>query len=224
LAGAGAWHHPILPSVFENQSVSKHPSAPPDVGMDYVAYLVDQIMASPYWLSTAIVLTWDDYGGFYDHVVPPQIDSSGLGFRVPAVVISPWAKPGFIDHTQYGFSSMLALAEHTFNVPSLHVRDAISNDINDSFDFSQSPQSTLIEPADFVAHRQYCPNVYADSHSRAPSGAFAHLPSNLPAFFRFSSPSNEHANTNSDKFAFSYTVIVTFKLAESKPNGILRKP
>ncbi|MGA2682767.1 MAG: alkaline phosphatase family protein [Candidatus Bathyarchaeia archaeon] len=147
----GAWQPPTEPAVFANQSVSEHPPARPDAGMDYVSYLVNQIMNSTYWPSTAIVMTWDDYGGFYDHVAPPQIDQSGLGFRVPTIVISPWAKPGFIDHTQYEFSSMLALAEHTFNVTSLHTRDAISNDMNDSFDFSQSPQSTLIEPADFVA-------------------------------------------------------------------------
>ena len=147
----GAWQPPTMPAVFAGQSVSEHPPARPDCGMDYVAYLLNQVMASPYWQSTAIVLTWDDYGGFYDHVAPPQIDSSGLGFRVPAIVISPWAKPGYIDHTQYEFSSMLALAEHTFNLPSLHVRDAISNDMNDSFDFNQSPQQQLIEAANFVA-------------------------------------------------------------------------
>ncbi len=147
----GAWQPPTMPAVFAGQSVSEHPPARPDCGMDYVSYLINQVMASPYWQSTAIVLTWDDYGGFYDHVAPPQIDSSGLGFRVPTIVISPWAKHGYIDHTQYEFSSMLALAEHTFNVPSLHTRDAISNDMNDSFDFNQSPQSTLIEPANFVA-------------------------------------------------------------------------
>lgn len=147
----GMWQPPGFPSAFVNQSVSEHPPARPDAGMDYVSYLVNQVMSSSYWQSTAIVVTWDDYGGFYDHVAPPQIDSSGLGFRVPALVISPWAKHNFIDNTQYEFSSMLALAEHTFNVPTLHARDAISNDMNASFDFSQTPQSTLIEPADFVA-------------------------------------------------------------------------
>jgi len=147
----GKWQPPGFPSVFAGQSVSEHPPARPDEGMDYVAYLVNQIMNSDYWQSTAIVITWDDYGGFYDHVAPPQIDQSGLGFRVPTLVISPWAKPGFIDHTQYEFSSMLALAEHTFNLSSLHTRDAVSNDMNNSFDFNQSPQAALIEPANYVA-------------------------------------------------------------------------
>ena len=147
----GSWHPPTLPEVFGGESVSEHPPARSDVGMDYVAYLVNQLMSSSYWQNSAIVITWDDYGGFYDHVVPAQIDQSGLGFRVPTLVISPWAKHGYIDHTQYEFSSMLSLAEHTFNLPSLGTRDIRSNDMNDSFDFNASPQSTLIEPANFVA-------------------------------------------------------------------------
>ena len=147
----GSWHPPTLPSIFDGQSVSEHPPARPDAGMDYVAYLVNQIMQSAYWQSTAIVVTWDDYGGFYDHVAPPQIDQSGLGFRVPTLVISPFAKHNYIDHTQYEFSSMLTLAEHTFNLPSLGVRDAKTNDMMNSLDLNNSPQPTLIEPANFVA-------------------------------------------------------------------------
>jgi phospholipase C len=119
--------------------------------MDYVSYLVNQIMQSDLWQSTAIVITWDDYGGFYDHVAPPQIDQSGLGFRVPTLVISPWAKHNYIDHTEYEFSSLLSLAEHTFHLPSLGVRDVTANDMMNSFDFNDSPQPALIEPATFVA-------------------------------------------------------------------------
>jgi phospholipase C len=118
--------------------------------MDYVTYLVNEVMQSPYWQSTAIVITWDDYGGFYDHVPPPQIDAYGEGFRVPTLVISPWAKHGYIDHTQYEFASLLRLAEDNFNLPTLGVRDIKANDMMSSFDFSQTPQPTLIEPANFV--------------------------------------------------------------------------
>jgi phospholipase C len=147
----GSWHPSTLPSVFNGQSVSEHPPARPDAGMDYVSYLVNQIMQSDLWQSTAIVITWDDYGGFYDHVAPPQIDQSGLGFRVPTLVISPWAKHNYIDHTEYEFSSLLSLAEHTFHLPSLGVRDVTANDMMNSFDFNDSPQPALIEPATFVA-------------------------------------------------------------------------
>jgi len=148
----GAWHPPTpsFPAVFANQSISEHPPARPDAGMDYVAYLVNQVMESPYWNSTAIVITWDDYGGFYDHVPPPQVDKFGEGFRVPALVISPWAKPGYIDHTQYEFASMLKLAEYIFNLPSLGTRDVKANDMMNSFNFSQTPLAPLIEPANFV--------------------------------------------------------------------------
>jgi phospholipase C len=118
--------------------------------MDYVSYLVNQVMQSRYWQSTAIVITWDDYGGFYDHVVPPQIDAYGEGFRVPTLVISPWAKHHYIDSTMYEFASLLRLAEVTFNLPTLGTRDVKSNDMMNSFDFGQSPQPPLIEPANFI--------------------------------------------------------------------------
>ena len=118
--------------------------------MDYVSYLVNQVMQSQYWQSSAIIITWDDYGGFYDNVPPPQVDAYGEGFRVPTLVISPWAKHGFIDHTQYKFASLLRLAEDNFNLPTLGHRDVNANDMMNSFDFNQAPQPTLIEPANFV--------------------------------------------------------------------------
>jgi phospholipase C len=150
----GGWVPPTYPAACKGQSPSEHPPARSDCGMDYVAYLVDQIMQSSYWSSSAIIITWDDYGGFYDHVAPPQIDAYGEGFRVPTLVISPWAKHGYIDHTQYEFGSLLRLAEDNFNLPSLGVRDVRANDMMNSFDFSQAPQPTLIEPANFVGPAQ----------------------------------------------------------------------
>ena len=152
--GAGAWRPPTWPAVCDGQSTSEHPPARSDCGMDYVSYLVNQVMQSQYWQSTAIVLTWDDYGGFYDHVAPPQVDEYGEGFRVPTLVISPWAKHHFVDHTQYEFASFLKLAEETFNLPSLGTRDVAANYMMNSFDFNQSPQSGLIEPANFVGPAQ----------------------------------------------------------------------
>jgi phospholipase C len=97
-------------------------------------------MKSPYWNSTAIILTWDEYGGFYDHVAPPQIDKYGLGFRVPAIIISPYAKAGYIDHTQYSFGSILKFIEWRFNLPPLTARDAHANNLLNAFDFSQKPR------------------------------------------------------------------------------------
>ena len=155
----GSWVPPTYPAACSNVDVgygvgssppSEHPPARSDCGMDYVAYLVNQVMQSQYWQSSAIIITWDDYGGFYDHVPPPKIDAYGEGFRVPTLVISPWAKHGYIDHTQYEFASLLRLAEDNFNLPSLGVRDVTANDMMNSFDFTQSPQPALIEPANFV--------------------------------------------------------------------------
>jgi phospholipase C len=155
----GAWVPPTYPAECKELDVgygvgsaspSEHPPARSDCGMDYVAYLVNQVMQSQYWQSSAIIVTWDDYGGFYDHVPPPQVDAFGEGFRVPALVISPWAKHGFIDHTQYEFASLLRLAEDNFKLPKLGTRDVTANDMMNSFDFSQTPQSTLIEPANFL--------------------------------------------------------------------------
>jgi phospholipase C len=146
----GRWRPPTMPAVCSSSAVSEHPPARSDCGMDYVSYLVNQVMLSKYWQSTAIVITWDDYGGFYDHVAPPQIDAYGEGFRVPTLVISPWAKHHFIDHTQYEFGSMLRLAEVNFNLPTLGTRDIRSNDMMNSFDFNQAPLPPLIEAANFV--------------------------------------------------------------------------
>ncbi|MGD0688430.1 MAG: alkaline phosphatase family protein [Candidatus Bathyarchaeia archaeon] len=150
----GGWHPPGWPTVCIGRSTSEHPPSRIDCGMDYVAYLINQVMQSQYWESTAIVLTWDDYGGFYDHVPPPQVDQYGEGFRVPTLVISPWAKHHFIDNTQYEFGSFLKLAEETFNLPSLGTRDVKANDMMNSFDFNQAPQSGLNEPANFVGPAQ----------------------------------------------------------------------
>jgi len=145
----GGWH-PSWPAACVGQSPSEHPPARSDCGMDYVAYLVNQVMQSQYWQSSAIIITWDDYGGFYDHVPPPQVDAFGEGFRVPTLVVSPWAKHGFIDHTQYEFASLLRLAEDNFNLPLLGTRDVKANNMMNSFDFDQSPLQPLIEPANFV--------------------------------------------------------------------------
>ena len=76
-------------------------------------------MGSPYWKDTVVFLAWDDYGGFYDHVPPPIVDSFGYGPRVPALVISPYAKPGYISHFTYDFTSILKFIEVRFGLPHL---------------------------------------------------------------------------------------------------------
>ena len=137
---------PQVSWVMPSDKLSEHPPNNMTVGMDWVVNVVNSIMNSQYWNSTAIIVTWDEYGGFYDHVAPPQIDKYGLGFRVPAIIISPYAKAGFIDHTQYQFESMLKFIEWRFNLPPLTERDAHANNLLNAFDFSQKPRPPYIIP------------------------------------------------------------------------------
>jgi phospholipase C len=137
---------PQVSWVIPSDKLSEHPPANITLGMDWVVNVVNSIMNSHYWNSTAIIVTWDDYGGFYDHVPPPQIDKYGLGFRMPALIISPYVKPGFIDHTQYQFESMLKFIEWRFNIPSLTDRDRNANNLLNAFDFSQKPNSPHVIP------------------------------------------------------------------------------
>ena len=123
---------------------SEHPTADSARGMWHVTQLIDAVMRSPYWKDTAIILTWDDFGGFYDNVPPPAVDKYGYGPRVPALIISPYAKPNFISHTQFDFTSPLKLIEEKFGLPPLTDRDKLANDMLDCFDFSQKPNPTDI--------------------------------------------------------------------------------
>jgi phospholipase C len=140
-----------LPSVswvqpFFGSEVSEHPAFRGGVkkGMSYVTGLVNAVMQGPEWNSTAIFITWDDWGGYYDHVAPPTVDEFGYGIRVPALVISPYAKQGYIDHKIYSFESWLKVVEERFGVSSMTARDRNALDMIDSFDFSQQPRAPVI--------------------------------------------------------------------------------
>jgi phospholipase C len=124
-----------------NVTNMEHPAVSDvSVGTQWTRSIVNAIGQSQYWGHCAILITWDDYGGFYDHVAPPQIDSMGLGFRVPCLVVSPYAKKSFVNHTQYEHSSMCKFAETVFGLPPMSTRDAQSEDMTDSFDFDQAPR------------------------------------------------------------------------------------
>jgi phospholipase C len=113
-------------------------------GENWTVEILNALQESPYWEETAVVLTWDDFGGFYDHVAPPHVDLYGLGPRVPAIVISPWARPGYIDGRTYEFSSVLKFIETVFALPSLTERDRRASDMLGAFDFHQRPLDPLI--------------------------------------------------------------------------------
>ncbi|MBA3432163.1 MAG: hypothetical protein H0U16_11885 [Actinobacteria bacterium] len=118
--------------------LNEHPGGPSVcMGENWTVEYINAIMRSKYWKNTAIFLTWDDFGGFYDHVPPPHYDEMGLGPRVPLLIISPWAKEGFIDHTTYEFSSVLKFIETNFGLPSLTRRDGRANDMFGAFDFER---------------------------------------------------------------------------------------
>ena len=118
---------------------SEHPPYDVTVGMQYVTQLINTVMKTPYWNDCAIIIVWDDYGGFYDHVPPQQTDKYGFGPRVPALVISPYSRSGKVIHTRFDLTSPLKLIEKRFGLKPLTDRDADSNDMLDCFDFDQKP-------------------------------------------------------------------------------------
>ncbi|MBZ5681169.1 MAG: choice-of-anchor D domain-containing protein [Acidobacteriia bacterium] len=135
-----------LPSVswLVTGIASEHPPNSTCYGENWTVNQVNAVMQGPDWPSTAIFIMWDDFGGFYDHVAPPQIDQFGLGPRVPLLIISPYAKPGYISHKRYEGSTILKFMEEVFKIPSLGLRDATANDPVDSFNFSQTPLPPLV--------------------------------------------------------------------------------
>lgn len=123
---------------------NEHPPESSCVGENWSVNELNALMNSPEWNSTVVYLAWDDFGGFYDHVNPPVNDFFGLGPRAPMLIISPYAQPGYISHTQYEFSSVLKFIEERFGIPPLSSRDAGANDTTDSFNFGQTPLPPLI--------------------------------------------------------------------------------
>jgi len=138
-------------------------------GEQYVVSTINTVMQSKYWNSTAIFVTWDDWGGWYDHVAPPQVDSFGLGFRVPCLVISPYAKQAFVDHTQTDFTSILKFIETVYSLPPLTSRDAAASSMQEAFDFSQAPRTPLVLPGPYVA--DHYPLTVTSSEAAASNGA-----------------------------------------------------
>ncbi|HLY02782.1 MAG TPA: alkaline phosphatase family protein [Candidatus Cybelea sp.] len=144
-ADAEAATLPAVSWVVPNLHDSDHAASGCNGGPWWVTKVVNALGTSRYWKSVAIVLLWDDWGGWYDNVPPPQVNYTSLGARVPMIVISPYAKPHFISHTQYDFGSILKLIEQNFGLGSLGTTDASANSMADVFDFTQPPKA--FEPA-----------------------------------------------------------------------------
>ncbi|HEU5480269.1 MAG TPA: alkaline phosphatase family protein, partial [Candidatus Tumulicola sp.] len=151
---------PAVSWVIPDQIDSDHPHSPngQDDGPSWVANVVNAIGGGSDWNSTAIVILWDDWGGYYDHVPPPFFDNAGgLGFRVPMIVVSPYVKAGTIAHTQYEFGSILKFVEQTFNLGSLGTTDVRATSIGNVFNFKMRPRrfhpiATLHTRAFFLHH------------------------------------------------------------------------
>jgi phospholipase C len=127
---------------------SDHPGPGNIGGPSWVAQVVNAVGAKPsLWNTTAIIVVWDDWGGFYDHEPPPQLDYQGLGIRVPMLVISPYARKGYVSHTQYEFGSILRFIEDNWRLRRLGTTDQRATSIGDVFDFSQAPRKFQAIPA-----------------------------------------------------------------------------
>jgi phospholipase C len=152
---------PAVSWVTPAQAVSEHPPALITTGQAYVTGLINTIMRSRDWDSTAIFLAWDDWSGFYDHVPPPGVDAQGYGIRVPALVISPYAKKGYVDHQTLSFDAYLKFIEDDFlhglrinpradgrpdSRPDVRESEKILGNLAYDFDFDQKPRRPLILP------------------------------------------------------------------------------
>jgi phospholipase C len=154
ITDATAGNLPALSWLTPPSNDTDHPPDSACVGENWAVQQINAIMQGPQsqWNSTVIVMVWDDWGGLYDHVPPPYRDQYGLGLRVPLIIISPWAVQG-VYHTEIEFASVLRFMEETFNLPSLGTADAVANDMQDAFNFSQTPRPTL------VLNQRTCPTA-----------------------------------------------------------------
>jgi phospholipase C len=152
-------HLPSVSWVDPAGAVSEHPPASIAAGQDYVTGLINTIMSGPDWKSTAIFLAWDDWGGFYDHVRPKPVDGNGYGLRVPALVISPYARRGYIDHQVLSFDAYLKFVEDDFlrgaridprkdgrpdPRPDVRENERALGDLAADFNFNQKPRPPVI--------------------------------------------------------------------------------
>ena len=160
-AAAKAGTLPAVSWVVPDGAVSEHPPALISAGQSYVTGIINAAMRSPDWNSTAIFLAWDDWGGFYDHVAPPQVDQNGYGLRVPAMLISPYARRGYIDHQTLSFDAYLKFIEDDFlnaaridprtdgrpdRRPDVRENAAQLGNLLSEFDFNQTPRAPMLLP------------------------------------------------------------------------------
>ena len=148
---------PSVSWVIPDGKESDHALLDTGGGPSWVASIVNAIGNSPYWNNTAIIITWDDWGGWYDHVAPSVRNSYEYGFRVPLIVVSPYAKAAYISHQAHDFGSILKFVENVFGLPSIDTQaggyaDSRADDLSDCFDFNQSPLTFTTIPSKYDAN------------------------------------------------------------------------
>jgi phospholipase C len=132
---------PAVTWVTPRFELSDHPPFSTCFAQNWVTDVVNAVMRSDAWMHTAIFLAWDEWGGFYDHVLPPEMDGLGLGIRVPALVISPYARRGLIDHEVGEFSTPLKFIEDNWGLPHLTPRIERTHNFEHVFDFGRNPRT-----------------------------------------------------------------------------------
>jgi phospholipase C len=145
--------------VIPSWAASDHAGYNQGLGPSWVASIVNAIGHSRYWANTAVLITWDDWGGFYDHVAPTIYNSYEYGFRVPLIVVSPYAKSGYVSKVTHDFGSILKFIEGVFGLPSLGYADARADDLSDCFQFNERAREfrTIRAPHDaryFLHHKE----------------------------------------------------------------------
>jgi phospholipase C len=142
VAALRAGHLPAVSFVKPYGLDNEHPGYTDLItGENHVKQLIDAVRSSPVWKRTAIIITYDEHGGFWDHVAPPVVDRWGPGARVPAIVISPFARKGHVDHHRYDTTSILALIEHRWGLAPLSGRDAAADPLSGAFEFDEEGEN-----------------------------------------------------------------------------------
>jgi phospholipase C len=147
LTDISAGQLPAVSWVIPTGQASDHAGSNDGSGPSWVASIVNAIGSSSYWSNTAVIITWDDWRGWYDHVPPLQVINDGTGwgsgyvygFRVPLIVVSPYAKKAYVSHVQHDFGSILKFVEEIYGLPSLGYADERADDLSDCFNFRQTP-------------------------------------------------------------------------------------
>ena len=156
LTDAANGHLAAVTWVTPSKPDSDHPTDHSDQGPSWVASVVNAIGESSYWSTSAIIVVWDDWGGFYDNAAPPQLDYRGLGIRVPCLIISPYAKKGYVSHVQYEYGSILRFIEEVYGLPAGSIgsvskgyTDGRAASLDDAFDFTQQPRKFSAIPSKY---------------------------------------------------------------------------